>query len=148
MANYMPSNALCSMLGCKEPHAVRSSLCSKHGGSKADTVERKASNGMYQTALWRGIRARQLSKQPLCASCLCSGRVSEAAHVDHVFPWNKIGKHAFAANLFQSLCHECHSVKTANEQRGACMHYINGVAKEYKLSAYNYVVCQEQRETN
>ena len=46
-----------------------------------------------------------------------------AKHVDHVFPWRQIGKQAFLRNIFQSLCHECHSYKSGQEKRGVFEHY-------------------------
>ena len=141
MANRVPTQSHCTVLGCKEPKASKG-LCVKHGGMIDITEERKAFNGMYQTAQWRAIRTRQLSQHPLCASCLCSGRVSSAVHVDHVFPWSRIGKKAFAINVYQSLCHECHSVKTAGEKANKLVHYLNGKAIEYTLNDWARV-CEE-----
>ena len=50
---------------------------------------------MYQTKHWKQLRASQLSRQPLCQSCLSRGIVNSAKHIDHVFPWSWIGKDAF-----------------------------------------------------
>jgi 5-methylcytosine-specific restriction endonuclease McrA len=46
-----------------------------------------------------------------------------AKHVDHVFPWRQVGKHAFLHNIFQSLCGPCHSYKTGQEKHGMIEHY-------------------------
>lgn len=61
------------------------------------------------------------------------GIVRAASVVDHVWPWRAIGPHAFRANRMQSLCPECHSVKTALEQRGVCREF--GV-RDWSLADY------------
>jgi len=96
---------------------------------------------MYQTKHWKQLRASQLSRQPLCQSCLSRGIVNSAKHIDHVFPWSWIGKDAFYRNLFQSLCHECHSHKTSMEQDGVFIYYLIGNKPiEYKLIDYPLVM--------
>ena len=64
----------------------------------------------YDTARWRNeIRPAQLREQPLCEDCLALGIVTAATDVDHRDgdQWN-----AAPENL-RSLCHKCHSTKTA-----------------------------------
>lgn len=91
---------------------------------------------MYQTARWSKMRAKYLSMQPLCQSCLKRGVVSPATDIDHVFPWRPLGKEAFHANYFQCLCHECHASKTQLEKRGICVDYRGEQTLEYKLDEY------------
>ena len=141
----IPTNTTCLQLGCKDIRAKRSNYCSKHTLTKTDTVERKEFNGMYQTNQWRTMRTIQLSKEPLCAGCLTRGRVTNAEHVDHVFPWSTIGKQAFTRNLFQSLCHECHSYKTGQEKQGIIIHYDNQTEKRYTMFEYQSVVSTHYR---
>jgi 5-methylcytosine-specific restriction endonuclease McrA len=69
--------------------------------------------------------------------------VASAKHVDHLFPWSWIGEQAFYRNIFQSLCHECHSHKTSLEQDGIIMHYTNP-PKEYKLNDYALVMTMNE----
>lgn len=96
----------------------------EHGGKTYNqSAKRKQSNAKYNTPLWSKLRVIQLSKQPLCQACIGRGRVTQATVVDHLFPWNQIGEQAFVANVFQSLCPECHSVKTNLEQQGIFRHY-------------------------
>lgn len=96
----------------------------QHGGKTYNgNAKRKKTNAKYNTALWQRLRLIQLTKDPLCQSCKARGRISQATVVDHVFPWAQIGEEAFVANLFQSLCPECHSVKTNLEQQGVFRHY-------------------------
>ena len=134
----LPTNTKCSSLGCKNPRSKLNSYCVEHGGiNTVDTEQRKAFTSMYQTAQWKQQRQIQLSRQPLCESCLTNGKVVQANHVDHLFAWNKIGKQAFYNNLFQSLCTNCHSHKSAQEKQDIYTHYATG--KQYTLKDYAYI---------
>lgn len=114
----------------------------EHGGkSWIDSDERKEFNSHYQTAFWKKKRLAQLSMQPLCQACLLKGKISSAIHVDHVFAWKNIGHEAFKRNLFQSLCPECHSHKTALEHQGIYQCYISE-QKDYALADYKYLISQ------
>lgn len=143
----LPSNTKCASLGCKNTRSKLNSYCLEHGGKdtykEKRTEERIAFNAMYQTRHWKQVRTSQLSKQPLCQSCLTRGIVTPAKHVDHLFPWSWIGEQAFYRNIFQSLCHECHSHKTSLEQDGIFMHYINNQTTEYKLTDYALVMANQ-----
>lgn len=140
----IPNNTKCSQLGCKERRSKLNSYCLAHGGlDSIQTEERKAFVSMYQTQQWKQARQLQLSKQPLCQCCLLSGKVSQAQHIDHVFPWSKINKAAFYNNILQSLCPECHSVKTGLEQRGIYRHY-GQVVHDYTITDYASVVLMQQ----
>ena len=66
---------------------------------------------------WTRIRARQLRHHPLCAECLRKGLVTEATEVDHITRLQDGGTDA-PGNL-QSLCHDCHAIKTAEENGSA-----------------------------
>ena len=120
----VPYDNKCSMLGCKNPRSKMNSLCMDHGGLN---FLQRTSDKQYKTSGWQQIRDIQLSKQPLCQSCLIKGKVKSATTVDHVFPWRQIGSWAFTHNIFQSLCTECHSYKTAQEQKGRFEHYKDKV---------------------
>jgi len=117
---YLPSNHKCAHFGCATPRSKLNTFCSEHGGKEFVSKE---SDSAYQTPAWRSVRQRQLSVQPLCQGCLSRGRVEQANHVDHVFPWRQIGKQAFMHNIFQSLCQACHSYKTGQEKQGVYEHY-------------------------
>ena len=141
----LPTNNKCSQLGCQEQRSRYNTYCLTHGGRNSynDSDSRAESNSMYQSKQWKQTRTVQLSKQPLCQSCLCVGRVTAANHVDHVFAWNKIGKQAFYRNLFQSLCVNCHSVKTASEQRGIYIHYKDSGSIEYTKNDYAWLMAKD-----
>lgn len=136
----VPNNAKCSHLGCKHPRSKYSGFCLEHGGRDTQPTyrsdERDKAHALYGTAQWSKHRARQLSLQPLCQACLAGGIITSATEVDHVFPWRRIGAHAFYRNLFQSLCHDCHSTKTQREKHDAVLHYSEGIVKTYRLSDY------------
>ena len=136
----IPTYTKCASLGCKNTKSKLNSYCMEHGGKEwIDTKERKEFNSIYQTQFWKQKRNSQLSSQPLCQSCLKVGRVTQANHVDHVFAWKALGRDAFYNNLFQSLCPECHSHKTALEQQGIYRCYIADT-KDYALHEYKFVL--------
>ncbi|CAB4121455.1 HNHc domain containing protein [uncultured Caudovirales phage] len=131
-----PISTKCASLGCKETRGKYNSFCSEHGGVRVVREDRKQHDSMYNTSQWRTKRRVELSRNPLCSKCLCNGKVVQASHVDHVFPWSVIGIEAFYNNLFQSLCPECHSYKTGQEQKGLILYYKDGHEAVYRLSDY------------
>lgn len=133
-----PHNTQCAELGCKESKSRLNSFCLKHGGK--DNLVPRGTDSIYQTPAWRTVRQRQLSIQPLCQACLSRGKVEAAQHVDHVFPWKHIGKHAFLQNIFQSLCHADHSHKTGLEKQGRFIHYTLDGEQEYTSNDYNFIL--------
>lgn len=139
----IPRTTKCAHLGCKEVRSKLNSYCLEHGGlNDIDTQDRKKFKSMYQTARWKQTRQLQLSKQPLCQCCLQSGKVTQAEHIDHLFPWSKIGKEAFYNNILQSLCPNCHSDKTALEQKGIYRLY-GQVIHDYTITDYAHVVLMQ-----
>ena len=137
----LPAYNQCAFFGCKAPKIKGAQYCGDHGGKPpAMDKDRRVFNAMYKSPFWLSTRANQLSMFPLCAGCMARGIVTPAAHVDHVFPWAKIGSAAFRHNLFQSLCGSCHSHKTAGENQGICTHYLASGIKEYKITDYAYIM--------
>lgn len=111
---------------CKHPGCAAlvriGSYCDKHksdsrtpGDGRRDSA---AWHGLYYTAEWKRRRADQLLREPFCRSCAEEGRRIYATDVDHIKP------HRGDMQLFcddrnlQSLCHSCHSKKTAAENQG------------------------------
>lgn len=139
---YAPLNTKCSMLGCHNNKARYGGTCIEHGGK--DTLEYKRidkrldANRLYASKQWQRTRTLQLSKQPLCVGCLADGIVTSAIDIDHVFPWQRIGKQAFFLNMFQSLCHSCHSSKTSLERKGIFRAY-GSPHKDYSIEDYALV---------
>lgn len=122
---YAPLNTKCRELGCKNNKTSRSSFCSLHGGGITEKAKENAK--FYSSTFWVRLRKIQLSKQPLCASCLSNGRVVSAEHIDHVFP-HRQNPEKFKKNIFQSLCSSCHTLKTQQENKGQYIYYSpNGI---------------------
>lgn len=149
----LPKNSKCAELGCKQLRSRFNAYCLDHGGR--DTFDhrkhnkaqaRKDFNDRYQTRQWKAFRQIQLSQHPLCAGCLSEGRIVPALHVDHVFPWSQIGEHAFIHNLFQSLCHSCHTIKTHLEQKGTYRRY-GTPTRNYTIHDYA-LVCSRSTHAN
>jgi len=141
----VPSSTKCGTLGCKNPRSLYNANCIEHGGrndadySRPQSQERKESNALYGERHWRTFRQAQLSQHPLCAACLVFGRVTQAEHVDHVFPWSQLSKQAFYRNIYQSLCAEHHREKTWLERKGTCRRYA-GTIIDYTLADYYRIV--------
>lgn len=81
-----------------------------------------------KSAAWAKLRAQVLAEQPLCQHCMDDyNMVTPATDVDHI---DNDGDNNERGNL-ASLCHSCHSKKTAADMRGQerAKHYgcdING----------------------
>ena len=129
----VPSSTKCRELGCQNPKTYRSAFCVAHGGAR--TEKQKANGKLYNQSVWEKIRIAQLSKQPLCARCQNEGKITQAQHVDHVFPHRR-DPTKFKVNLFQSLCAACHTLKTQDESQGKYIHYTVHGAVEYTDDDY------------
>ena len=70
----------------------------------------------YQTAAWHKIRTAYMSQSPLCEHCTLRNRVVVGTMVDHIEERRDGGADLDMSNL-QTLCHRCHSTKTAEERR-------------------------------
>ena len=120
-----------------------------HGGKGYnDTVKRKQFNAKYQTAQWARTRMRTLSQSPICQACQLAGKVTAATEVDHLFAWQVIGDDAFYANVFQSLCKNCHTNKGALERKGIFRHYTAQEAHDYTLDDYARVIYSQGIKAN
>jgi 5-methylcytosine-specific restriction endonuclease McrA len=126
--------AQCAEYGCKLESVRGSIYCKAHAPAVTVTEARERFNAPYKSQAWGAIRARTLSASPLCEACKACGRITAATHVDHVFPWQVFGRDAFIRNSFQSLCPECHGVKSGNEKRGIFRHYATG--RDYSAADY------------
>jgi hypothetical protein len=115
-----PFNTKCRELGCNNPKTSRSSFCSLHGGGM--TLRKAENNQLYNQSFWKRQRQKHLGANPLCVACLLEGKVVQAEHVDHVFP-HRQNPERFKRNVFQSLCHSHHTMKTHMEARGTYLYY-------------------------
>ena len=123
--------AQCATYHCKAPARPGSVHCADHAPPARVNHAKRETDREYKTATWATIRARELTRQPLCQACAHAGRVALAGHIDHVIPWKLTGPHVFIIGPFQSLCGPCHSVKTGLESRGVFRHYAPGGIVDY-----------------
>lgn len=140
----VPKQSKCAHLACQNTRSKMNTYCLDHGGRDyTKHSKRTIGKGLYASTAWQSIRRNQLSTQPLCQSCLLKGKVEMANVVDHLFSWSQIGDEAFRYNIFQSLCPECHSVKTNIEQKGLYRHYaekeIDYLISDYKRITSDYI---------
>ena len=70
---------------------------------------------IYNTARWQRLRLAKLRDCPLCEYCPPNRR-RPATEVDH-FRAISDGGDPFDWNNLRSVCHECHSQKTARGER-------------------------------
>jgi len=69
---------------------------------------------LYNDPRWKRIRIVQLALYPWCARCLEHGVYEPATDVDHIERHGG-NEEKFFSGPFDSLCHSCHSSKTAKE---------------------------------
>ena len=136
----LPTSTKCEFFQCKNPKVKGAALCEIHGGTTKLKLDRLEANRAYKHKSWESIRMGQLSKNPLCQSCILENRVTMASHIDHLFAWRHVGNHAFVNNVFQSLCLPCHALKSASERKGQYIHYAKDGAITYTLADYDSVV--------
>lgn len=105
---------------CRHPGCgvlVPGGYCAVHQPPKEDrrSAEAQAWRWMYGTDEWKILRGDQLLREPFCRECARRGVRRYATDVDHIRDhkgdW---GVFTDPANL-ESLCHSCHSRKTARE---------------------------------
>nr|DAE38180.1 MAG TPA: HNH endonuclease [Caudoviricetes sp.] len=70
---------------------------------------------MYETQDWKTLRSEQLFLKPWCRECARRGIRTRATDVDHIRDHKGDWAVFTDASNLQSLCHRCHSRKTAAE---------------------------------
>ena len=103
----------CSKPGCPELVPRGERYCEKHRGEERryDRERGSAAERGYD-AHWRKVRAWKLSVSPICQDCLEKGKVTPAKEVHH----NDGNPRNNTPENLKSLCHSCHSRRTAKEQ--------------------------------
>ena len=106
----------CAYPGCKILVDIKERYCKEHQQTKTDFRPSAYQRGYDHK--WQKARKRYLSEHPFCAECLKQGKYTLATDVDHIIA-HKGSKILFwSENNWQSLCHSCHSKKTAKEDNG------------------------------
>lgn len=131
----MPLLTLCAYPGCHRPVPRGERYCDAHAkaGAKRDAeiqAKAKAARDARRRQVrgttaqrgyggrWQTLRKRFILQHPYCQECLKQGKLVEATDVDHITPHRGCAKLLFDEANLQSLCHECHSRKTAKEDGG------------------------------
>lgn len=76
----------------------------------------------YNTVQWRKLRLLKLSHTPFCQACEDMGTLTLANTVDHVTAINSGGAPFPMLSELNSLCHSCHSAKTARGSEAGAIH--------------------------
>ena len=69
---------------------------------------------LYDSPLWRRIRADHLRRHPLCVACQRKDQLTTASILDHIIPVRE-GADFFDVTNLQGLCRTCHYRKSARE---------------------------------
>lgn len=120
----------CQHPGCRDYALPKAKYCAKHQEQhKRELRARDAKRGTRTergySNVWLKSAKVFLAQHSLCAECLKQGRTTPATEVDHIVPHKGDQKLFWDVNNWQSLCHECHSRKTATEDGGfghTCTH--------------------------
>lgn len=112
----------CRYPGCYT--LVPSGYCAEHQPKpRARSQEAQAWRWMYKTPEWRALRSEQLLREPWCRECGKHGMKTRATDVDHIRDHKGDWSVFTDASNLQSLCHSCHSRKTAAEMsKNAALH--------------------------
>ena len=105
----------CRHPGCGE--LVPGGYCDHHKPKERPRSEEAESwRWMYRTKTWlEDLRPTQLLLEPFCRECAKRGIRTPATDVDHVEDHKGDWEKFCDRNNLQSLCHSCHSRKTAAE---------------------------------
>lgn len=96
-------------------------ICNRRrcGCEKPKPPARASSHARGYGRRWQKLRKRFLLHHPLCNHCSSSDHPVTATQVDHIQPHRGDYKLLNDWNNLQSLCHSCHSKKTARERRAS-----------------------------
>lgn len=106
---------------CRHPGCsvlVSAGYCAAHRprGQDIRSEESKTWRWMYQTDEWtKDLRPNQLLKEPFCRECARRGIRRRATDVDHIVDHKGDWARFTDRSNLESLCHSCHSRKTARE---------------------------------
>lgn len=115
----------CTAYSCDDEGCLGKKIATHTAPVSASATSVLHNHKWYYQKRWRTIRLGQLSRQPLCERCKTFDIVTAAKHVDHVTPHKGSAKLFFDAGNLQSLCHNCHSFKTREEEKGNYQDFRN-----------------------
>ena len=105
----------CRHPGC--PELTREGWCPSHKPKPAPRRESAAWHGWYNLPVWTDtdLRPGQLLREPFCRECARLGTRTWATDVDHIRDHKGDWSLFTDPSNLESLCHSCHSRKTARE---------------------------------
>lgn len=105
----------CRHPGC--PELTRDGWCPAHKPKPAPRRESAVWHGWYNLPVWTDtLRPAQLLREPFCRECARLGTRTWATDVDHIRDHKGDWSLFTDPSNLESLCHSCHSRKTAREQ--------------------------------
>ena len=117
---------VCAAAGCEEISTPGLSHCDEHEQRRKDRLKQQRAKAqtspaaimarrLYADPKWVRASKAFLRDNPLCVDCLELNVVEPATDVDHIEPHKGDRKRFWTRSNWQSLCHRCHSRKTAHE---------------------------------
>lgn len=102
----------CSVAGCAG-FAIKFGRCEKHSQEiqRYQDSQRESPSKRGYGRDWKILREQHLRQHPYCVKC----QATHGLEVDHIIPHKGNYKLLFDINNLQTLCHRCHSRKTAKE---------------------------------
>lgn len=106
---------------CRHPGCsvlVEDGYCERHRPKRTGdrSAEAESWRWMYKTGKWTDdLRPNQLLNEPFCRECARRGERVRATDVDHVVDHKGDWQVFTDPDNLESLCHSCHSRKTATE---------------------------------
>tara|TARA_R100000781_G_scaffold63337_1_gene40189 strand:- start:74 stop:424 length:351 start_codon:yes stop_codon:yes gene_type:complete len=70
---------------------------------------------IYQSQQWRSTRRYHIQRNPLCVHCKEDNKIVSGNVVDHIKPIRQGGS-AFDLMNLQTLCDDCHNIKSRKEK--------------------------------
>lgn len=128
MPNKPPS--VCSNPMCNE-YATLKGRCSNHQVKQVRSYKPRT-DSFYSGSGWRKTRLAILFAEPLCRHCKGVGVLTEATVVDHVIRLTHYQYGTHNKDNLQSLCVECHNIKTQREQK----FYDDGTWNDPSMNPY------------
>lgn len=113
---YVAVLVSCRIPGC--PGFLRvDGACDRGHGNRRTLLDarRPSARARGYDSRWEKASKAYLASHPLCASCERANRVTAATLTDHVIPHGGDRTLFWASSNWQSLCDECHALKTARE---------------------------------
>lgn len=108
----MAIKKLCNYSGCQNFALDGHIYCKEHYKEPKPFEKAKRNNeGFYNTLQWRLLRKEHLKNNP---NCVCCG-TDENLTVDHITDPLGNAFLFFDENNLQTLCKDCHRIKTAKE---------------------------------